>query len=56
MEVYSSSDRNVEKRNPLWIFEVCKYQVEKELVNVYWAELAVMGRNKNETTLMMKFI
>lgn len=40
----------------LWIFEVCKHQVEKELVNVCWAKLAVMGRNKNEKTLMVKFI
>lgn len=30
--------------------------MEKELVNVCWAELAVMGRNKNERTLMVKII
>lgn len=52
----SGSDGNVEKYSPLWMFEVCKHWVEKELVNVCWAELAVVRRNKNENTLIVKFI
>jgi len=52
----SGSDGNVEKHSLLWMSEVCKHRVEKELVNVCWVELAVMGRNKNEKTFMVKFI
>lgn len=47
------SDGNVGKWSPLWIFKVYKHQVEKELVNMCWEELAVMGRNINEETLMV---
>lgn len=35
---------------------MCKRQVEKDFVNVCWAELAVMGRNTNKETLMVKLI